>query len=263
MKSILIQLISLCSVIAGCNIKENNEKTIENSAIVALKRSNDAISELSAKNYEALQNKLIDVTYGDRVEKWNKKAVSLKELTRRIIFDVENSKSHHSHFIDSLKQFKHRYVYELQLLDSNLTKYLLSFLHSEIPTVSEEFIIQKTKNDILLLESVLSDYFNENTAVIIEPFTRFSTIIGQNTNHLRNGETLIISAGIGSFTLAANPVFIINQDSIMPDYNQGVATYKFSVSGRGTKNLPVKIIYTSSEGQKKTEDFQITYTVDN
>ena len=127
--------------------------------------------------------------------------------------------------------------------------------------LSPEFIIEKTINDILLSESKMSSYLDNKTSMIVEDFTIFSTLVSQSTKHLKAGEILEITAGIGSYSVAANPIFIINGNIVKLD-ESAKAKYTLKVSGRGKKTIPVKIFYISNNGSKESKEIELEYYVD-
>ena len=133
---------------------------------------------------------------------------------------------------------KNDYLNKISLLDSSIStsfkSQFESLSQSYDPDFSLNFIREKVKNDILLLESSLSDYFDLKVGGIKEPFTSYSILLGQNTNHLKTGETLEIVTGLGAFTTSASPSFNINGNNIEPDANKQ-AVYRMKVSGKGKK----------------------------
>jgi len=259
MKLITLVLLTIFSVLGSCNRNESSYRLIEEISITSLRNSNQALSQLSAANYNSLTERLRDDIYGENVELWNSKALKLKSLTSEIINQINNNFP-----LDTLMPLKQKYIREVISLDSNLKKVfeqnIDSFLINYSSTISPLFNIEKTKNDLLILESLLSGYFNNKLGAIIEDYTVFSALVGQNSNHLESGETLEVSAGIGSYSMAAKPMFIINSDTINAE--EGRASYKLKVMGKGKKNIPVKIIYTSSKGKQELKNFSLDYYVD-
>lgn len=249
-----------------CSCNEKNERTdlIEKISIRSLRKSNEAISQLSDANYRSLSGKLTNAIYGERVSLWNDKAIKLKSITEKVIQEINNSNVGNKFSNNSILSLKSNYVNEVKLLDSSLNRFeadINSFLVNNDSLFSPVFIVEKTKNDLLLLESKFSGHFNSQVGAYITDYTTFSYLVGQNSNHLKAGDTLEISAGVGSFTLAAKPSFTIDGNIIEPDGNAR-ATYRLKVSGKGKKTIPVNISYTNTKGIKESKNLTLNYDVD-
>jgi hypothetical protein len=248
---------------SACGNNDNKNNSIEQISIHSLHKSNEVISELSNAHYKLLSEKLRNSIYGERPVIWNSKAIKLKATTELVIKQVELLNKNNVN--EKLHYLKNTYLREVETLDSALIlkfkKDIDSFSLNYEPNLSLTFILEKIKNDFLLLESKFSGYFNNQVGVYISDYTSFSCLIGQNTTHLKSGETLEISAGIGAFTLAANPSFVINGKILQPDENAR-AIYKLEVSGKGKKAIPIKILYTSSKGEKESKEFNVEYFID-
>ncbi|MEO6669460.1 MAG: hypothetical protein ABIN36_08290 [Ferruginibacter sp.] len=247
---------------------ENDVKEISSSeqiSISSFRKSNAAIVKLSSKNYASLQDRLREEIYGQRATLCNTKALKLKSLTKDIIDQVDelNKRNHFS--IDKINFLKNKYIAEIKLIDSTVNKVLNEsnngFFAEPDSDLSQAFVIEKIKNDILLLESDWSNYFNNKTAMIIEDFTVFSSIACQNAKHLKSGDTLEITTAVGAFSLATDPTFIINGKDVKPDVS-ATAKYSLKVSGNGRKTIPVKIFYTSNDGSKSSKELSLDYYVD-
>jgi hypothetical protein len=202
--------------------------------------------------------------YGQKVEFWNKKAQILDSLTNEINGRIEILEQNKPFNVDTLFSLKSKYVNAVELLDSSIMgrskKIIDPFLNRYNSTLSLEFILEKAKNDILALESEVSGYFDDQVSAIIEDYTFFSVMLSQNSNQLRPGDTLEISTGIGAFTSAADPTFLINGKIVYPDKSARV-DYKMTVKGSGEQIVPIKIMYTSSTGVKESKDFKVRYFV--
>lgn len=266
MKIILFLLLSLSLIISACDHNENKIDALEKISISALRNSSVALSNSSNKNYSTLRAKLVETIYGERVPYWNNKAQKLKDVTRESIDHLERMKLLNLFSYDSVTNLKNQYLINLKSIDSSISEIFRnefdSFLKPPIIVLSSSLIFEKVKNDILYLELISSQYFNEQLGLMIKNYTTFSALLGQNTTHLRSGETLEITAGVGSYTVAANPRFIINGITVTPDSNAR-GTYKLKVSGKGKKSLPVRIQFTSQNGSPEFHDFNIDYFVDD
>lgn len=238
---------------------------VEEIAISSLRKSNEALKEFSRQNYSSLSGKLKNAIYAERIQKWNNKALELKKTTAAYMNQIEKLYKINKISNDTIAHLKVQYIKEINLLDSTINKELkndvdsfLSTTHILLPAL---FLLEKSKNDMLLYESSLSMYYNLNAGLNIESYTVFSTIVSQNTKHLKPGETLDISAAVCSISTAADPVFIINGSTVKAG-EDAFAKYSVKVSGKGKKTIPVKIFYTSDKGTRESNDTTIDYYVD-
>lgn len=264
MKFITLFLSSLLLLIS-CSSNEKQSQLIEDISFKSLQKSNKALSQLSSTNYESMREKLRDRSYGEHAVFWNNKATTLKALTLEILQKIESLDIKSKSANDTLSVLKEKYISDIIVLDSSLEKRFKSEIDSfsinHGLTISPLFNTELAKNDILILESQFSGYFNNKLQMIIEDYTKFSAIVGQNATHLRTGEVLEITAGIGSYTVAAKPTFTINGKIISPT-EDAVAVYKLKVDGSGKKTIPVIIMFTGPDGQKESKEFMLEYYVD-
>lgn len=264
MKSIILLLVPLFFLIS-CGSNEKKYQLIEDISSRSLQKSNHALSQLSSTNYQAMREKLREENYGEQAAFWNNKATKLKTLTLDILQQIGGLNIRSKSSNDTLLILKRKYITDVILLDSNLAHIFKpdmdSFLVNYGITISSVFNSEKAKNDVLILESQFSEYFNNKFGMIIEDCTQFSAIVGQNTSHLREGEILEVTAGIGSYTVAAKPTFKIN-GQIIPPNAEKIAVYKLRVEGNGKKSIPVKIIFIGIDGQHKSKEFILDYYVD-
>jgi len=264
MKLLPLFLLGTILIFSACNNKNEKTNLIEDVSITSLRKSNEAISQLSDANYRSLSEKLTNVIYGPRVGLWNDKALKLKAITRKVIQQISSLNGENKFSTKDIFSLKSNYTNEVKLIDSSLKRFETDFnffLNNNDSVFSAAFIVEKTKNDLLLLESKFSSYFNSQVGAFIDDYTTFSSLVGQNTNHLKTGDTLEISAGVGSFTLAAKPSFTIDGNIIEPDGNAR-ATYRLKVTGKGKKTIPVNISFTNTKGIKESQNLSLNYYVD-
>ncbi|MGB8195291.1 MAG: hypothetical protein WCF67_25365, partial [Chitinophagaceae bacterium] len=171
----------------------------------------------------------------------------------------------------------HKNILELQkgfpiysLKESGQQKDILAM--AKVNTVSSYFknttalealvMLNKIENDVLITENMLVDYIDNITTVLdCGNYEQFSAIISQNSSYLKRGQPLEIYAGVGAFSLSANPTIRINgrKVDVLPD---GVAEYQETVSGKpGKHSIPVTIEYTKADGSSSKITKQVQYTV--
>ena len=126
------------------------------------------------------------------------------------------------------------------------------------------FSLCKIQNDIRCFENNYVSYCNSN----VSPSCNLGSIttsllVGQNTNHLKKGEILEISAGIGQYAQNTTLSATINNEILKQD-RVGIVNYKFKVSGKNGKNsIPIILKYKDTRDEEKTDTIKIEYTIDD
>jgi len=115
MKLLLLFLLTIFSTLSSCNYNEKSYRLIEKLSIESLHNSNIALSQLSNSNYQALKEKLKDVTYGEKAELWNEKATKLKIITSNVLNRISENVSK-----DILPSLKRNYISDVISIDNNL-----------------------------------------------------------------------------------------------------------------------------------------------
>lgn len=92
--------------------------------------------------------------------------------------------------------------------------------------------------------------------------TFLTPLISQNQQTLAPGETLAITAGIGSYSIQANPSIQINGQAV-PLTDNAVAYYKLKAGQqKGKYSIPIVIEYLDQSGIKMTSRINVDYTVE-
>jgi hypothetical protein len=73
------------------------------------------------------------------------------------------------------------------------------------------------------------------------------------------GDELQITAGIGAYSSAAQPVISIGGANV--PVVEGTATFKTTASGAGLRKVPVTVRYKDQDGNEKVETKDVEYTV--
>ncbi len=135
-----------------------------------------------------------------------------------------------------------------------------SFLKN-ISRNNQMIILSKLFCDVKIFENELIKFLNfriSNSAMVID---LYSTLVGQNVNHLKCGEELIISAGVGGFSSKAKAQITIAQ-KLIPVID-GQATYKLKAIGKpGKHTIPIRIVFKDEYDNMKTEIQTVEYTID-
>jgi len=121
--------------------------------------------------------------------------------------------------------------------------------------------LSSLKSNIKLIEKQVLNYSYWATEPIIESYDHYSALVGQSTSVAQPNEEIQISAGIGSYSRAAQPKIIINNEHIEVD-ESSVAIYKFKAKSTSGKYIvPVSIEYVKHDGTRDTFNFKVNYKV--
>lgn len=134
---------------------------------------------------------------------------------------------------------------------------------SSIPVIAANVMLSKFVNNVKVCENETVTYCYNKIGFLdgASMYDKFVAIVGQSSNYVKAGDNLEISAGVGSFSTASNPVITIN-GRVVPLTADGVAIHKFKTSQKAGRNfVPVKIEYTKPDGTKEIKTFNIEYTI--
>jgi hypothetical protein len=220
---------------------------------------------------------------------WFLKAKKLNEYTTEILKYVDSLKalqSNNERINKSMTTFLINKLVEYELnmfaIDSQLI-YVLRDHVSVFPTIlrskdrrgekanlfldkldneTQLIFLKQLQSNIAHMASVMIEFCNHKMSSHVVHWDTYSAIIGQNTTHLKAGETLEITAGLGAFNNQSNPVIKILGKKIPLNENAYVE-YKMKVAEKpGKYEVPVKISYTDQDGKKQEITKQVSYTID-
>ena len=90
---------------------------------------------------------------------------------------------------------------------------------------------------------------------------QYKPLIGQNTNYAMPGQEIIITAGIGAYSKAAQPSITIDGSNVSINAD-GIAEYKTTAGGPGSYSKKVRISYINqATNQKEFKDVEVLYSV--
>jgi hypothetical protein len=123
--------------------------------------------------------------------------------------------------------------------------------------------LTKLKHDIASLANKTISFCNSRCAWMCGlGYEKFNAIVAQSSTHLAPGEELVITAGVGAFSIAVQPKIRINNVNVSPD-DSYVAISKIKVQRTpGKYSIPVEMTYTADDGEIKKNTYNIAYTVD-
>lgn len=130
----------------------------------------------------------------------------------------------------------------------------------QTPAIAAITILTKLQNDIKNTEGEISNYCANQLGKVVVEYDQFAAVASANTTYCMPGEEIEITAGVGAFNDKLKPTITIGGATI-PLNTEGVAIKKMTAGGSNTYNVPVNISFTTPQGEKKSVNKTITYTV--
>lgn len=135
---------------------------------------------------------------------------------------------------------------------------------SDNSVIAAFVMLSKLESNIKIIENLVVKFcfyqigYLDRDAMV----DKYEFLVGQNSNYLKVGDELEISAGMGSYTVENNPAIIIN-GKLIPLSDYGGVTYKFKTPKKpGKYFVPVRIEYTNKrDGKRESFKKKIEYTV--
>jgi len=128
------------------------------------------------------------------------------------------------------------------------------------PSIAALTIMSKFQNDVRNSESKAVEFCHKQIGQVEIIYDQFQAFAGTNTQYLMPGEELVITAGIGAFSKAAQPSISIDGANV-PLNAEGTAEYKTRVGGSGAGIKRVRISYAKPDGTTAVVEKEIKYTV--
>ena len=128
------------------------------------------------------------------------------------------------------------------------------------PSIAALTIMSKFQNDIRNSESKAVEFCHKQIGQVEIIYDQFQAFAGTNTQYLMPGEELVITAGIGAFSKAAQPSISIDGTNVALNA-EGTAEYKTRVGASGTGIKRVRISYAKPDGTTAVVEKEIKYTV--
>ena len=128
------------------------------------------------------------------------------------------------------------------------------------PTIAAITILSKFQNDVRNSESRAVEFCHKQIGQVEIIYDQFQAFAGTNTQYLMPGEELVITAGIGAFSKAAQPSVSIDGANVALNA-EGTAEYKTRVGGSGAGIKRVRISYAKPDGTTAVVEKEIKYTV--
>lgn len=127
------------------------------------------------------------------------------------------------------------------------------------PTVAGLTLLSKFQNNVKNAENQVVTFIHEQIGAVKVKFDKTGVLVGQSSNYVMPGQEVVITAGIGAYSSAAQPQISIAGTSV--PVVDGAGTYKVNASGAGLRKVPVTIRYKDQDGNEKVETKEVEYTV--
>ena len=129
-----------------------------------------------------------------------------------------------------------------------------------MPTVAAITLLSKWQNNIKNAENQVVTFAHNKIGEVKVIYDKFAAIVGQSSNYVMPGEKVIIKAGVGAYSTAAQPVISIGGAGVAVNA-EGFAEKEFTAEGGGERNVAVVVNYTKPDGTKASLPYTIKYTV--
>ena len=143
--------------------------------------------------------------------------------------------------------------------DAGKSDWSYAYFHMT-PSIAALTIMSKFQNDVRNSESKAVEFCHKQIGQVEIIYDQFQAFAGTNTQYLMPGEELVITAGIGAFSKAAQPSISIDGANV-PLNAEGTAEYKTRVGGSGAGIKRVRISYAKPDGTTAVVEKEIKYTV--
>jgi len=129
-----------------------------------------------------------------------------------------------------------------------------------MPTVAAITLLSKWQNNIKNAENQVVTFAHNKIGEVKVIYDKFAAIVGQSSNYVMPGEKVKITAGVGAYSTAAQPVISIGGAGVAVNA-EGFAEKEFTAEGGGERSIAVVVNYTKPDGLKASLPYTIKYTV--
>jgi hypothetical protein len=219
----------------------------------------------------SLESKKYDPVTAAIATRWYDKAIAIKESSDGMKEYIEKLKSSIQEnstlkLYDSLEHYK-QYVLNVdpkikQEFYSNIIL-IDSSLKNEEEALKGDIsipLLSYFQNNVAMVENRLISFCNEQFTSHRLYHENYLSLVTQNIKYAKPGDEIVITAGIGAFTLMLDEKITIAGDNI-PLNESAVAVYKIKApSGIGKHIYPVRIEYKDQDGKLQwiTKEFEFT-----
>ena len=289
----LLMLVVISSFLVSCKDKEKDK--LYDELIAGYQRENAAVKSMNHRVYWSLNDKIRKQETMDVALEWEPKARVIFNNTDTLINYLDScinnitqdstkndlNKDYNNNFSSGLYKRLLNYKTICFKLDPELKSNFKNNLF--LTATTKDTIEQPLKifmetgikdkkqavaflagieNKVLSMEFALIDFCDKKTAYTDDFYFSFCAIAAQNTDHLKAGEKLHITAGEGCFSKKRKNRIFINNRQIKLNA-EGIAEYEIKAPDKpGKYHIPVKIEYSKQDSTKGFVDKDIVYTVD-
>ena len=258
----------------SCYQEKQKESNYNNHSLLL---STQIIDNYTKQEYENLKSKISEATTMESAKMWYPTAGKIKSLTTDayilidscfIVCDEGNLRKCKSDLFKIVEKYK-RSVLQVnpeiwQNFKNEFTLLIDStyFQNFTDPNSSKEFQ-DKVHNSISIIANRTITFCNLKTSPgCVLSYEKTSVLIGQNTKHLKYGDKIEITAGVGSYSFASQPKITIDNKTIsINDF--GYAEFNKIVKGdKGKYSIPISISYYSPDGIRKVSKQEVEYYID-
>ena len=142
--------------------------------------------------------------------------------------------------------------------DGSTKDFTTSYFHMT-PTVAALTLLSKFQNNVKNAENQVVTFCHSKIGEVVVKFDKTGVLVGQSSNYIMPGQEMVITAGIGAYSSAAQPKISINGASA--NVVEGKATYTVPAAGAGAHSVPVSVTYLDQDGVSQTKTENVEYTV--
>jgi hypothetical protein len=124
-------------------------------------------------------------------------------------------------------------------------------------------VLNKIESDVLITEKSLIDYFQNQIGVVDGPgfYNVFRAIASLSSSYVKRGQKIEVTAGVGSFSVAARPRIIIDDKEVSLN-EEATAVHRFTANGKpGKHSVSIKIEYAKPDGSTATVTKDLEYII--
>lgn len=285
MRTACLPIITILALtLVSCADSSKADKEIMKEMEKSLKSSNNTIANFTVTTLKKLENKKYEVGMREKANVWLPKAHRIITITRSCFEYIETLKKINKispeksdELFNKLNKYQEAIlgtdtVLKIAFADmpesciiftpsdsSRKDFYNRYFNHSSKELLSG--FLTEIQNRIRNFEAKTVVLCNEQVGAMVDYFESHEAIIGQNANILKQGSELEITAGIGLFSIKANPEIYINGEKCsLNDF--GYSFYKKKIRTKpGSYSIPVKIKFTDQDGKENIVEQSVEYTV--
>jgi gliding motility-associated protein GldM len=144
--------------------------------------------------------------------------------------------------------------------DKSTKKWEYAYFHM-VPTVATLTILSKFQDDVKTSENKIVSFCHNKVGEVIVRYDTYAAFAQTNSSYVMPGDEMEITAGVGAFSKAAQPVINIAGQNVALDAD-GAAHKKMNAeSSLGDHTINVTVEFVDQEGKKQTITKPIKYTV--